>query len=168
MEAASVLSLERAVKALTAEIRKYQMQEQGKGLSTEDFTSSLKSKLDALPTAQELTQALTGKASASTVNDISSRLSDIEALIGDASQADGDNIINKVVEMVEFFANITEEKTLAGMLASLKQEILDEIEQEESGFRIEYDEETELTTITPTGTATVTYNENDELLELTY
>ena len=70
--------------------------------------------------------------------------------------------------MVEFFANITEEKTLAGMLASLKQEILDEIEQEESGFRIEYDEETELTTITPTGTATVTYNENDELLELTY
>ncbi len=167
-EAASVLSLERAVKALIAEIKQYQLKEQGKGLSTEDFTTSLKTKLNALPTAQELTQALTGKASASTVSDIASRLSDIEAIIGSSSQADSDNIINKVVEMINFFATITEEKTLAGMLASLKQEILDEIELEETGFRIEYDEETELTTIIPTGTATIEYDEDEEMLELTY
>lgn len=53
------------------------------------------------------------------------RIAAIEAIIGDASAADNDNIINKVVEFVAFFANITEDKTLAGLLANISEQITD-------------------------------------------
>lgn len=54
---------------------------------------------------------------------LTQRVAAIEALIGDSSQADSDNIINKVVEFVAFFANITEETTLAGLLSNLSTQI---------------------------------------------
>lgn len=56
------------------------------------------------------------------------RIANIEAIIGDANAADNDNIINKVVEFVAFFANITEDKTLAGLLATTKTELEAEME----------------------------------------
>lgn len=53
------------------------------------------------------------------------RIADIEAIIGSASAPDEDNIINKVVEFVAFFSNITEDKTLAGLLANIGTQISD-------------------------------------------
>lgn len=51
------------------------------------------------------------------------RVSDIESIIGSATQADEDNIINKVREMIAFFANIAEESTLAGLLSTINTSI---------------------------------------------
>ena len=51
------------------------------------------------------------------------RVSDIESIIGSATQADDDNIINKVREMIAFFANIAEESTLAGLLSTINTSI---------------------------------------------
>ena len=85
----------------------------GKGLSAEDFTTALKSALETLNTT--------------TVPGIDTRLQAVEALMGEASQGDNDQVINKVREMISFFANIAESDTLAGLLASLKAEIEAEI-----------------------------------------
>lgn len=110
----SVQSLQNAVIELTRLVHNYVLKVEGKQLSTEDFTSALKTKLDGL----------------SNYNDaaITQRVAAIEAIMGDASAPDNDNIINKVVEFVAFFANITEDKTLAGMLATLRTELEAEIE----------------------------------------
>jgi hypothetical protein len=70
---------------------------------------------------------LAGKVDNATVTALTSRVSDIEALIGSATTPDADNIINKVREMIDFFADITEEKTLAGLLSTLKTELEAEI-----------------------------------------
>lgn len=70
---------------------------------------------------------LAGKVDNATVTALTSRVSDIEALIGSATEPDADNIINKVREMIDFFSGITEEKTLAGLLSTLKTELEAEI-----------------------------------------
>jgi len=54
---------------------------------------------------------------------LAQRVSDIESIIGSATQADDDNIINKVREMIAFFANIAEESTLAGLLSTINTSI---------------------------------------------
>lgn len=114
------------------------------------------------------------------VSALAQRVADIEAVIGSASAADSDNIINKVVEFVAFFANITEDKTLAGMLATLKTELEAEIEHitfdsstnelkktvngstskvcdvVTSGFRITQDDVNGIDTFTAVGSATFT------------
>ena len=54
---------------------------------------------------------------------LAQRVSDIESIIGSATQADEDNIINKVREMIAFFANIAEESTLAGLLSTINTSI---------------------------------------------
>ncbi len=108
------------------------------------------------------------------------RIADIEAIIGSATTPDSDNVINKVVEFVAFFANITEDKTLAGVLASLKTEIEAEMESisynsttgklqktiggqttdivsiVNSGFHLTNDETTGTDTFTAIGQATIT------------
>lgn len=108
------------------------------------------------------------------------RIANIETIIGDASASDADNIINKVVEFVAFFANITEDKTLAGMLATTKTELEAEIEHISysngalnktvggdttkicdvvtSGFRITHNNETGADEFEAIGTATFTHN----------
>lgn len=68
-------------------------------------------------------QDLGGKADNTTVTALAARIGDIEAIIGDASSPDADQIINKVREMIDFFSGIAESDTLAGLLASLKQEL---------------------------------------------
>lgn len=70
---------------------------------------------------------LAGKVDNATVTALTGRVSDIEALIGSATTPDADNIINKVREMIDFFSGITEEKTLAGLLSTLKTELEAEI-----------------------------------------
>lgn len=109
------------------------------------------------------------------------RIADIEAVIGSASTPDEDNIINKVVEFVAFFANITEDKTLAGMLATLKTELEAEIEHINysngtlnktvngtsskicdivtSGFVITHNEATGADVFTAIGSATLTHDD---------
>lgn len=59
----------------------------------------------------------------STVNALTQRVADIEALVGNAGAPDADNIINKILEFVDFFAGITEEKTLQGLLANISSQI---------------------------------------------
>ena len=59
----------------------------------------------------------------STVNALTQRVADIEALVGNAGAPDADNIINKILEFVDFFAGITEEKTLQGLLANISTQI---------------------------------------------
>ena len=63
------------------------------------------------------------RAKKTTVTALDTRVQAIEAIIGSASSADQDNIINKVVEFVDFFASITEETTLAGLLANISERI---------------------------------------------
>ena len=104
---------------LTAYVKK----KTGYDLSANDFTTTLKNKLDALPTATALSQQLSGKTDTGTTTALTNRVKNIEDLIGDASNPDADDVINKVREMITFFDGITEEKTLAGMLATLKTEL---------------------------------------------
>lgn len=59
--------------------------EQGKGLSTNDYTDNDKDKLTALPTATELTQELDGKADIGRVEDIEDALSVVETETADAT-----------------------------------------------------------------------------------
>ena len=53
----------------------------GKGLSTNDFTNDYKTKLDGLPTGLAISNALDTKASASSVTDVSGRVTEIEEKI---------------------------------------------------------------------------------------
>ena len=62
---------------------------------------------------------LAGKVDNATMTALAGRVSDIEAIIGDASTPDADNVINKVREMVAFFANVSESDTLVSTIASL-------------------------------------------------
>ena len=77
----------------------------GKGLSTNDYTDAEKTKLAGLGNYDDTALA--------------QRVSDIEAIIGDASEPDVDSVINKVREMIDFFANVSESDTLASTLAAL-------------------------------------------------
>lgn len=81
----------------------------GKGLSTNDYTDAEKTKLAGLGNYDDTALA--------------QRVSDIEAIIGDASEPDVDSVINKVREMVAFFANVSESDTLASTLAGLNSAI---------------------------------------------
>ena len=76
----------------------------------------------------QIKTAIEGREKKTVVSAINTRLQAVEALIGNASSSDDDNVINKVVEMIDFFSGITEEKTVAGLLASLKAELEAEIE----------------------------------------
>lgn len=67
------------------------------------------------------------EAGADNYSALTGRVSDLEAIINAAGAADADNIINKVSEMIAFFSGIVESDTLAGLLASLKQELEAEI-----------------------------------------
>jgi hypothetical protein len=62
---------------------------------------------------------LAGKVDNATVTALTSRVADIEAIIGDASTPDSDSVINKVREMIAFFANVSESDTLASTLSDL-------------------------------------------------
>ena len=57
----------------------------GKGLSTNDFTNDYKTKLDGLPTGLAISNALDGKASTSSVSDVSSRVTAVEGKIPSAA-----------------------------------------------------------------------------------
>lgn len=120
------------------------------------------------------------------------RIAAIEAIIGDASAADQDNVLNKVVEFVAFFANITEDKTLAGMLATLKTELEGEIEHitydssskqlkktvggtttkicdvVTSGFVPTFNQETGIMNLAPVGGATIAPNAETGLIAMTF
>lgn len=56
-----------------------------KGLSTNDFTNAYKTKLDGLPTGLAISNALDGKASTSSVSDVSSRVTAVEVKIPSAA-----------------------------------------------------------------------------------
>lgn len=118
------------------------------------------------------------------------RIANIEAIIGDANASDNDNIINKVVEFVAFFANITEDKTLAGMLATTKTELEAEIEHISysngalnktvggnttkicdvvtSGFKMEYSSSTGIKSLTPVGGAVGAFNNSTGIKAITF
>lgn len=69
-----------------------------------------------------------------TINDLSdirSSIADIEALMGTAS-GDSDTVINKVREMIDFFANIPETDTLSATLAQLNTAISDRYTKDET------------------------------------
>lgn len=67
-----------------------------------------------------LDAGLAGKVATSTYNALVTRVEAIEALMGDATTPDSDNIINKVREMIAFFVNIAETDTLTGLLTNLE------------------------------------------------
>lgn len=73
----------------------------------------------------QIKTAIEAREKKTVVTALAQRVAAIEALIGNASQADSDNIINKVLEFVDFFAGITEDKTLAGLLANISTQIND-------------------------------------------
>ena len=83
---------------------------QGKGLSTEDFTTALKNKLSALPTTF---------VSQSDVTALQTKVTALERLI----ESDSDGAINKFNEIVAFLANITDTDTLQGLLADIASQI---------------------------------------------
>ena len=83
---------------------------QGKGLSTEDFTTALKNKLSALPTTF---------VSQSDVTALQTKVTALERLI----ESDSDGAINKFNEIVAFLANITDTDTLQGLLADISSQI---------------------------------------------
>lgn len=153
----------------------------------EQVMSDLKTKV-----FPQIKTAIEGREKKEVVSALAQRVANIEAIIGDASAADADNIINKVVEFVAFFANITEDKTLAGMLATLKTELEAEIEHitfdsnmnqlkktvngstsklcdvVTSGFRISFDPTTGRKTTTAVGTATLTHDSVNGRLVYTF
>lgn len=83
---------------------------QGKGLSTEDFTTVLKNKLSALPTTF---------VSQSDVTALQTKVTALERLV----ESDSDGAINKFNEIVAFLANITDTDTLKGLLADIASQI---------------------------------------------
>ena len=87
------------------------------------------------------------------------RITAIEALIGNATAADEDNVVNKVLEMIDFFTGITEDKTLAGMLETMRQTIMTEVNR--CNVTIEAQtapDENTLTYTTGTGQSAVVHN----------
>lgn len=141
----------------------------------EQVMSDLKTKV-----FPQIKTAIEAREKKTVVAALTQRIAAIESIIGDTSAADSDNIINKVVEFVAFFANITEDKTLAGMLANVKTEVEAEIEHitfdsntnklkktvdgvtsnlcdvVTSGFRITQDDVNGIDTFTAVGTSTIT------------
>jgi hypothetical protein len=89
--------------------------------------SGLKASLQKLKT-DVIDVGLAGKVDNATVTALTTRIGNIEAIIGDASSPDADQVINKVREMIDFFSGIAESDTLAGLLASLKQELEGEMD----------------------------------------
>lgn len=96
--------------------------------------------------------------------DAVTRIANLESLIGNAQSPDSDNIINKVVEMVDFFSGITEEKTLAGMLSTLRNELT----AMKNGFIPTFNTSTGFITMTPTGQATIAANTSTGMIEMTF
>lgn len=74
----------------------------------------------------QIRTAIEGREKKSVVSALDGRVQAIEALIGNASAADSDNIINKVVEMIDFFSGITESDTIASLLQNLRTDIMGE------------------------------------------
>ena len=60
-----------------------------------------------------------GGASDETVQALDTRLSNIESIIGDPNSADNDDVINKAVEVIDFFSNVPETDTLSGTLSNI-------------------------------------------------
>ena len=86
----------------------------------------LKAALQKLKT-DVIDAGLAGKVNNATATDLATRIGNIETIVGDASNPDADQVINKVREMIDFFSGIAESDTLAGLLASLKQELEDDM-----------------------------------------
>ena len=74
----------------------------------------------------QIRTAIEGREKKSVVSALDGRVQAIEALIGNASAADSDNIINKVVEMIDFFSGITESDTIASLLQNVRSDIMGE------------------------------------------
>lgn len=74
----------------------------------------------------QIRTAIEGREKKSVVSALDGRVQAIEALIGNASAADSDSIINKVVEMIDFFSGITESDTIASLLQNLRTDIMGE------------------------------------------
>lgn len=153
----------------------------------EQVMSDLKTKV-----FPQIKTAIEAREKKTVVSALAQRIAAIESIIGDASAADSDNIINKVVEFVAFFANITEDKTLAGMLANVKTEVEAEIEHitfdsstnklkktvdgttsnlcdvVTSGFRITQDDVNGIDTFTAVGTSTITEDNDNGIDEFDF
>lgn len=98
------------------------------GHESETITvAGLKASLQKLKT-DVIDAGLAGKVDNATATALTTRIGNIEAIIGDASSPDADQVINKVREMIDFFSGIAESDTLAGLLASLKQELEGEMD----------------------------------------
>ena len=91
---------------------------QGKGLSTEDFTSALKNKLAALPATAVDTATFTA---------LQTKVTALEKLI----EADSDGAINKFNEIVAFLKGVSDTKTLQGLLADISTQIGSKVSTEE-------------------------------------
>ena len=86
----------------------------GKGLSTNDFTTDLKNKLSALPTKATLDTSLAAKAAKA---DLDNLRTSFNTLVGDG---DATAVIDTFNEIEAFLAGVTNMKTLTGLLAEQK------------------------------------------------
>ena len=85
----------------------------GKQLSTEDFTTTLKQKLDGLTNYDD----------ADVRSAITKLQNDLDAIVnGDATSA-----IDSIQEILAFLSTITDTQTLAGIVADLKQYVDDKV-----------------------------------------
>lgn len=97
------------------------------GHESETITvAGLKASLQKLK-ADVIDAGLAGKVDNATATALTTRIGNIEAIIGETGSPDADQVINKVREMIDFFSGIAESDTLPGLLASLKQKLESEM-----------------------------------------
>lgn len=78
----------------------------GLGLSKNDFTDALKTKLESIAAPEDLTE-------------LAAKVAQLEALVA----SDSDGVINKFNEIVTFLAGIGDDKTLNGVLSDISTQI---------------------------------------------
>ncbi len=87
----------------------------GMGLSHEDFTAELKTRLSGLyDTLKDFDPSTV--ASDSTLTQLQAKVNGLEAVINSAGTADGDKIINKLNEVFAFLADVSSDDKLKAIL----------------------------------------------------
>lgn len=110
-------TLTQTLALINTAIEKKVDKEEGKELSSNDFTDALKTKLDTLNNYDD--------------SSITARVLALEEWKNVMTGKSADDIINTFKEIEEFLEGITDTSSLAAMLSDLKTEILTEVESKE-------------------------------------
>ena len=163
------------------------------GHESETITvAGLKASLQKLK-ADVIDAGLAGKVDNATATALTTRIGNIEAIIGETGSPDADQVINKVREMIDFFSGIAESDTLPGLLASLKQKLESEMVSNvtydsatgelkktingtttkvcdvvTSGFKMEYSSSTGIKSLTPVGGAVGAFDNSTGIKAITF